>query len=84
MFGSSRELIESARGIVSGEMFATAPAGELSSRIEEAKQVSTCSYEAGTNWGQEVFTTVLHKSQRIAGFATGQAASVIVLQVSLQ
>ncbi|KAF8667434.1 hypothetical protein HU200_053122 [Digitaria exilis] len=54
MFGSSTEFIESARSIISGEMFATAPAVDLSSRVEEAKQVSNCSYEAGTNWGQEV------------------------------
>ncbi|CAO2042266.1 unnamed protein product [Urochloa humidicola] len=54
MFGSSKELIESARGTISGEMFAAAPMVDLSSRIDVAKEVSACSYEAGTSWGQEV------------------------------
>ncbi|PAN38140.1 hypothetical protein PAHAL_7G149800 [Panicum hallii] len=54
MFGSSKELIESARGIISGEMFAAAASADLSSRIDAAKEVSSCSYEAGTSWGQEV------------------------------
>ncbi|RLM74222.1 cellulose synthase-like protein H1 [Panicum miliaceum] len=54
MFGGSKELIESARSIMSGEMFAAAPAADLSSRIDVAKEVSSCSYEAATSWGQEV------------------------------
>ena len=59
MFGGSKELIESARSIMSGEMFAAAaPTADLASRIDVAKEVSSCSYEAGTSWGQEVFATV--------------------------
>jgi len=54
MFGSSKELIESARSIMSVEMFAAAPAVDLASRIDAAKEVSSCDYEAGTSWGQEV------------------------------
>ncbi|CAL5027486.1 unnamed protein product [Urochloa decumbens] len=55
MFGSSKELIESARSTISGEMLAAAPmAHDLTSRIDAAKEVAACSYEAGTNWGQEV------------------------------
>nr|XP_034605289.1 cellulose synthase-like protein H1 isoform X1 [Setaria viridis] len=54
MFGSSRELIESARSAISGELFAAAPMVDLASRIDVAKEVSACSYEAGTCWGQEV------------------------------
>jgi len=55
MFGGSKELIESARSIMSGEMFAAAaPTADLASRIDVAKEVSSCSYEAGTSWGQEV------------------------------
>ncbi|XP_066344164.1 cellulose synthase-like protein H2 [Miscanthus floridulus] len=55
-FGSSKELIESPRSIISGDMF-KAPmvvADDLTSRVEVAKQVSACTYEAGTRWGQEV------------------------------
>ncbi|CAN6241757.1 unnamed protein product [Urochloa humidicola] len=54
MFGSSKELIESTRSTISGEMFAAAPMVDLSSRIDVAKEVAACSYEAGTSWGQEV------------------------------
>jgi hypothetical protein len=54
-FGRSNELIESARSIISGDMFkAPTVVADLTSRIEAAKQVSECSYEAGTSWGQEV------------------------------
>ncbi|OQU81590.1 hypothetical protein SORBI_3006G080700 [Sorghum bicolor] len=57
-FGRSNELIESARSIISGDMFRirtpTVVVPDLTSRIEAAKQVSACSYETGTSWGQEV------------------------------
>ncbi|KAL6650615.1 hypothetical protein ACP70R_009541 [Stipagrostis hirtigluma subsp. patula] len=53
-FGSSKELIESARKIISGEDILAAPVVDLSTRIEMAKEVSSCSYEIGTYWGQEV------------------------------
>ncbi|WVZ85643.1 hypothetical protein U9M48_032543 [Paspalum notatum var. saurae] len=53
-FGTSKELIESARSTMSGDIIFAVATGGLSSRIEEAKQVSACSYEAGTCWGQEV------------------------------
>ncbi|KAL6885827.1 hypothetical protein ACP4OV_010088 [Aristida adscensionis] len=52
-FGSSNELIESARKIISGDMLAV-PVEDLSTRIQVAKEVSSCSYEIGTCWGQEV------------------------------
>jgi hypothetical protein len=55
MFGSSKELIESARSTIAGEMFAAATTIDLASHIDAAKQVSACSYEAGTRWGQEVY-----------------------------
>ncbi|TVU14499.1 hypothetical protein EJB05_37973 [Eragrostis curvula] len=51
-FGSSKEMIESARSIISGDVLAAQKA-DISSRIEAAKEVSTCSYETGTCWGQE-------------------------------
>ncbi|CAN6235004.1 unnamed protein product [Urochloa humidicola] len=54
MFGSSKELIESARSTISGEMFAAASTADLTSRVDAAKEVAACSYEAGTCWGQEV------------------------------
>ncbi|KAJ1254087.1 hypothetical protein BS78_K120400 [Paspalum vaginatum] len=53
-FGTSKELIESARSTMSGDIVFAAATGDLSSRIEEAKEVSACSYETGTCWGQEV------------------------------
>ncbi|KAG0525802.1 hypothetical protein BDA96_06G088600 [Sorghum bicolor] len=55
-FGRSNELIESARSIISGDMFKapTTLVADLTSRIEAAKQVSACRYETGTSWGQEV------------------------------
>ncbi|TVU14500.1 hypothetical protein EJB05_37974 [Eragrostis curvula] len=51
--GRSKELIDSARSIISGDMF-TAPTVDISSRINVAKEVSACSYEYGTRWGKEV------------------------------
>ncbi|GJN27625.1 hypothetical protein PR202_gb15665 [Eleusine coracana subsp. coracana] len=48
-FGTSKELIESARTIISGDMFA-AQTVDIPSRIEVAKEVSSCSYETGTCW----------------------------------
>ncbi|CAL4982655.1 unnamed protein product [Urochloa decumbens] len=54
MFGSSKELIESARSTISGEMFVTVPTVDLASRTDVAKEVSAYSYEAATSWGQEV------------------------------
>ena len=56
MFGSSKELIESARSTISGEMFVTVPMVDLASRTDVAKEVSASSYEAATSWGQEVTT----------------------------
>lgn len=59
-FGSSKELIESARSIITSKE-APAAVADLTSRVEAAKQVSACSYETGTSWGQEVcirFNTV--------------------------
>ena len=52
-FGSSKELIESSRNIISGDLLAR-PTVDISSRVEMAKQVGDCNYEAGTCWGQEV------------------------------
>ncbi|XBI56033.1 hypothetical protein VPH35_037713 [Triticum aestivum] len=52
-FGSSKELIESSRNIISGDLLAR-PTVDLSSRVEMAKQVGDCNYEAGTCWGQEI------------------------------
>uniref|UniRef100_A0ACD5UWW7 Uncharacterized protein n=1 Tax=Avena sativa TaxID=4498 RepID=A0ACD5UWW7_AVESA len=52
-FGSSKELIESSRDIISGDVLAR-PTESISSRLEVAKQVGACSYEAGTCWGQEI------------------------------
>uniref|UniRef100_A0A0E0DEA4 Cellulose synthase-like protein H1 n=1 Tax=Oryza meridionalis TaxID=40149 RepID=A0A0E0DEA4_9ORYZ len=52
-FGSSEELKESARSIISGDMSGE-PIVDISSRIEVAKEVSTCNYESGTRWGLEV------------------------------
>lgn len=51
--GNQKELIESARSIISGDML-PAPTVDLSSRIEVAKEVSACSYETNTCWGQEI------------------------------
>ncbi|GJN02946.1 hypothetical protein PR202_ga20342 [Eleusine coracana subsp. coracana] len=51
-FGTSKELIESARTIISGDMLA-AHTVDIPSRIEAAKEVSSCNYETGTCWGQE-------------------------------
>lgn len=52
-FGNSKELIDSSRSIISGDVLARTTAN-MSSRIEMAKQVGACNYEAGTCWGQEV------------------------------
>ncbi|XP_037485628.1 cellulose synthase-like protein H1 [Triticum dicoccoides] len=52
-FGSSKELIESSRNIISGDLLAR-PTVDISSRVEMAKQVGDCNYEAGTCWGQEI------------------------------
>ncbi|RLN07508.1 cellulose synthase-like protein H1 isoform X2 [Panicum miliaceum] len=51
--GNLKELVESARSIISGDMLAV-PIVDLSSRIEVAKEVSACSYEARTSWGREI------------------------------
>jgi len=51
-FGNSKELIESSRDIISGDVLAVPV--DMSSRIEMAKRVGTCNYEAGTCWGQEI------------------------------
>ena len=60
-FGGSNELIESARSIISGDMFKspTTVVADLTNRVEAAKQVSACSYETGTSWGQEVYSMFL-------------------------
>uniref|UniRef100_A0A0E0KQQ8 Cellulose synthase-like protein H1 n=1 Tax=Oryza punctata TaxID=4537 RepID=A0A0E0KQQ8_ORYPU len=52
-FGSSEELKESARNIISGNL-SSEPIVDISSRIEVAKEVSACNYESGTRWGMEV------------------------------
>ena len=44
MFGSSKELIESARSTISGEMFVTVPMVDLASRTDVAKEVSASSF----------------------------------------
>ncbi|KAL6845674.1 hypothetical protein ACP4OV_024497 [Aristida adscensionis] len=74
-FGSSKELIESARSIISGEAI-SGPIVDLSpSRIEVAKEVSAVSYEMGTRWGHEVgwvygsVTEDILTGQRIHGAA---------------
>lgn len=56
--GSQKELIESARNIISGDMLSV-PIVDLSSRIGVANEVSACSYEASTCWGQEVSSTLI-------------------------
>jgi len=60
-FGGSNELIESARSIISGDMFKspTTVVADLTNRVEAAKQVSACSFETGTSWGQEVYSMFL-------------------------
>ena len=72
MFGSSKELIESARSTISGEMFVTVPMVDLASRTDVAKEVSASSYEAATSWGQEVttFFRFFYREVCIAGFST--------------
>jgi hypothetical protein len=83
MFGSSNELIESARTVISGEMFTTAPQMvDLASRVDVAKEVSTCSYEAGTYWGQEVFAALSFTA--FCRFCYREVAWVFVLPVLLQ
>jgi hypothetical protein len=57
-FGSSKELIESSRNIISGDVLAI-PEVDISSRVEVAKQVGACNYEAGTCWGREVYLVVI-------------------------
>lgn len=52
-FESSEELKESTRNIISGDMSGE-PIVDISSRIEVAKEVSSCNYESGTRWGLEV------------------------------
>uniref|UniRef100_A0A0A9CY93 Cellulose synthase-like protein H1 n=1 Tax=Arundo donax TaxID=35708 RepID=A0A0A9CY93_ARUDO len=52
-FGISKELIESTRSVISGDVLA-APVADISSRLEVAKEVSASNYEIGTCWGQEV------------------------------
>ncbi|XP_037417144.1 cellulose synthase-like protein H1 [Triticum dicoccoides] len=52
-FGASVELAESARNIYSREI-PLKPMIDISSRIQVAKQVSSCNYETGTHWGQEI------------------------------
>ncbi|XP_047067816.1 cellulose synthase-like protein H1 [Lolium rigidum] len=50
-FGSSKELIESSRNLISrGDVLSL----DISSRVQVAKQVGACNYEAGTCWGQEI------------------------------
>ncbi|EMS55737.1 Cellulose synthase-like protein H1 [Triticum urartu] len=58
-FGSSKELIESSRNIISGDLLAR-PTVDISSRVEMAKQVGDCNYEAGTCWGQEASDEGFH------------------------
>ncbi|XP_062225650.1 cellulose synthase-like protein H1 [Phragmites australis] len=53
-FGGSKQLIESARSVISEDVLAAAPMVDISSRIEVAKEVSASNYEIGTCWGQEV------------------------------
>uniref|UniRef100_A0A0D9ZKV4 Cellulose synthase-like protein H1 n=1 Tax=Oryza glumipatula TaxID=40148 RepID=A0A0D9ZKV4_9ORYZ len=48
-FGSSEELKKSSRNIISGDMSGE-PIVDISSRIEVAKEVSSCNYESGTRW----------------------------------
>ena len=57
-FGGSNELIESARSIISGDTFKS-PTTVVADLVEAAKQVSACSYETGTSWGQEVYSMFL-------------------------
>ncbi|KAM3198706.1 hypothetical protein ACQJBY_073710 [Aegilops geniculata] len=52
-FGSSVELVESARNIYSREIPPKATI-DISSHIQVAKQLSNCNYEKGTHWGQEI------------------------------
>ncbi|KAK3142617.1 hypothetical protein QOZ80_4BG0348990 [Eleusine coracana subsp. coracana] len=51
--GSSRELVDSSRSIISGNLF-SAPIANIPCRIEAAKEVSACNYEHHTCWGHEV------------------------------
>jgi hypothetical protein len=54
-FGSSKELIESSRNVISGDMLSQ----DISSCVEAAKQVAAYNYKVGTCWGQEVLLTDL-------------------------
>jgi hypothetical protein len=53
-FSASKESIESACSIISGDMPTAQKLDDTQSRIEVAK-VSTCGYETRTCWGKEVF-----------------------------
>lgn len=59
--GSQKELIESARSTISGDMLAAPIAGLSSRMLAAANEVSACSYEASTCWGQEVCSTIFTK-----------------------
>jgi hypothetical protein len=83
MFGSSKQLIESARTAISGQIFTTAPpTADLASRVDVAKEVSACSYEAGTCWGQEVFAALSFTA--FCRFCYREVSWVFVLPVLLQ
>ncbi|KAK2988613.1 hypothetical protein RJ640_026110, partial [Escallonia rubra] len=53
-FGKSVELTESATRILSGANIKTDAPESLSSSLEVANEVASCSYEYGTSWGIEV------------------------------
>ncbi|XP_073099429.1 cellulose synthase-like protein H1 isoform X2 [Elaeis guineensis] len=54
IYGDSRELMESASRIISGKIRETSCNNNLSSRVEVAKRVASCSYEFNTCWGKQI------------------------------
>ncbi|XP_008781464.2 cellulose synthase-like protein H1 [Phoenix dactylifera] len=54
IYGDSRELIESASQITSGKIRESSCVDDLSSSVEAAKRVASCTYEFNTCWGNKI------------------------------
>ncbi|XP_038989160.1 cellulose synthase-like protein H1 isoform X2 [Phoenix dactylifera] len=54
IYGDSRELIESASHITSGKFRESSCVDDLSSSVEAAKRVASCTYEFNTCWGNKI------------------------------
>ncbi|KAG1369831.1 cellulose synthase-like protein H2 [Cocos nucifera] len=54
IYGDSKELIESASQITSGKIRETSCNNNLSSRVEVAERVASCTYEFNTCWGNQI------------------------------